>query len=670
MNKDPLLKYALAFIAGIILAEQGNFGDASILLALSVYSVLGIIFYISPLRKYFIFWSILFFLFPGLLSVRMSDDLRNKLHFEHLEGDQFILRLTERPLEKRKSYRAFAKVISRGDSNLASSTGKILVYFQKSENLMNLRVGDYLKVSAKARKLSPAPNPAMFDFRSYLEKKEIYSSIYVRTDELELIDGARKFGMNELSDFLQSKAIERVVYDDLPHSDILKALLFGNRDDLSPGSIKAFSRSGSMHILAVSGLHLGIVYLILWTILRLLSPWLKNAGIRSTIIILGIWVFAITSGMRPPVMRAALMLSLIQVGNILGRPARSLNLLSFAAIILLMIEPRNLWDIGFQLSFAALGSILLFYRDIYDLFQLENPLLKTVWSASSLALSAQIGTLAISVYHFHQFPLLFFVSNLVVLPLAYLIFILAIPAGLFGGLAYANLFQKAMDTLAGWMLNMAERIESLPFSRLEGISINFWECMLLITFLFSISYYLFKRKRPGLPIAIFAILAFSVSNFLEDYRFAKQKTLGILVYDGKSLPIKLNGRSAELFLPSEELDEQSFLYEIEPWLQSRDIRQKSFYFASPPYTIGFGKSDSLLVCAASYLDSKPIIEHSGPVLIVGSPAALSIDTSFMPSKLIFSSEWKTWHLKNVQNLNRFDTAQLYLQYQEGAYIKE
>ncbi|MBP5277021.1 MAG: ComEC/Rec2 family competence protein [Prevotella sp.] len=202
---------------------------------------------------------------------------------------------------------------------------------------------------------------------------------------------------------------------------LIYAITLGDKSLLNKEIRKQFSTSGSSHVLALSGLHTGIVFALFCLFFRILFCFVSNYLLRQSLIVVftlpAIWFFAILTGASPSVIRATVMLTVFSLARLLSRDGISLNVLSFTAILMLLTNPLNLYDIGFQLSFFAVFAIIVVYKDIVNIFQnIQNPLIRWMWQLFAVSTAAQLGTAPLAAFYFHQFSLMYFVSNLVIIP--------------------------------------------------------------------------------------------------------------------------------------------------------------------------------------------------------------------------------------------------------------
>ena len=212
---------------------------------------------------------------------------------------------------------------------------------------------------------------------------------------------------------------------------LIYAITLGDKSLLTKKIRNIFSISGSSHVLALSGLHAGIVFTLFYLLFRSLFFFIQRYQSRESMTLLctlpSIWFFALLTGSSPSVIRATVMLTVYSLARLLSRDGISLNVLSFAAIIMLVINPLDLYDIGFQLSFLAVFAILVVYKKCVNIFQnISNPMIKWMWQMFVLSSAAQLGTAPLAAFYFHQFSLMYFLSNLIIIPCVTLLLYLSI----------------------------------------------------------------------------------------------------------------------------------------------------------------------------------------------------------------------------------------------------
>ncbi|MBQ9223297.1 MAG: ComEC/Rec2 family competence protein [Prevotella sp.] len=239
---------------------------------------------------------------------------------------------------------------------------------------------------------------------------------------------------------------------------LIYAITLGDKSLLTKEIRNGFSISGSSHVLALSGLHAGIVFTLFYLLFRCLFFFIQRYQSRESMTLLctlpSIWFFALLTGSSPSVIRATVMLSVYSLARLLSREGVSLNVLSFAAIIMLVINPLDLYDIGFQLSFLAVFAILVVYKKCVNIFQnISNPIIKWMWQMFVLSSAAQLGTAPLAAFYFHQFSLMYFLSNMIIIPCVTLFLYLSIFFLLF---SLCPLLQGCIAVTMKWTLSVMQ----------------------------------------------------------------------------------------------------------------------------------------------------------------------------------------------------------------------
>lgn len=202
---------------------------------------------------------------------------------------------------------------------------------------------------------------------------------------------------------------------------LIGSISFGARDDVDKDTIQSFTNTGVIHVLAVSGMNVGLIYIVLDFLFRFLKSGRAGSFIHTLLMITGIWGYTIITGMSASILRAAVMFTFVIVGNSLRRNSNIINSLAVSAFILIAYNPAIIRDVGFQLSYAALLSIVVIQPYIYKLIFFRNMPADKVWLLLSVTFAAQLGTLPFTLLYFHQFPVYFWLANLIVVPLVTMI---------------------------------------------------------------------------------------------------------------------------------------------------------------------------------------------------------------------------------------------------------
>ncbi|HCN83979.1 MAG TPA: competence protein, partial [Sphingobacteriaceae bacterium] len=323
--------------------------------------------------------------------------------------------------------------------------------------------------------------PSEFNYKAYLADHGIYHQTFINGDQVRLLDHKKGNAFIDFSFRLREKLVLKF-NKYIPGNDaasVASTLILGYRADLSKEILDAYSKTGTMHVLSVSGMHVSIVFIVMAFMLKFMDRSKRLKLIRAALIIILIWFYAIITGYSAAACRAALMLSFVIIGKASQRKQNTYNLLAISAVLLLIYNPFFLFDVGFQLSYLAVIGLVYLYPKLYHLFYVRNWLGDQIWSYLSLSTAAQLATFPLSMYYFHQFPIYFLLSNLfIVLPVTII---------MYAGLIFLFIPWDVLLIPLGWLLNKSINftnlgllyIEDLPFANISGIWINTWTYLLI-----------------------------------------------------------------------------------------------------------------------------------------------------------------------------------------------
>lgn len=440
MQRTPLVPFAVAMIVGIVLGHHAPaMGLPTWIALLGIVSLSGSLLLFANHKNnaltLTLLLSITFFSIGGL-RCRLSDPQYDSGHWTHLvkQPSFLTLRLTETPVPRERSWNAEADVLSVDGRE---THGTLRLFLRKDSTAATLRFGDTLTLHGYADTLR--------------------GMLYVTSDHY-LVTGHDSTSLRARSEALRMNLLHRMQRGPLEHrhAGVAEAMTLGWRGDLEPDLQAQFRDAGIMHLLCVSGLHVGLLAVMVGWMFFWLGEERRGRILRGSLQLLALWGFALLTGLAPATVRAALMFSLFVVSRMMGRRTDSLNLLALAAIAMLMADPLLLFDVGWQLSFSAVAGILL-ARPAIRAF--HNPF----WQAAVVSLAATLATLPVTLSTFHTFYPYFLIANIIVVPLA------AIILGL--SLLYLLLPCPLFASPLWWILECSDRLTG-AISRLPGATIN------------------------------------------------------------------------------------------------------------------------------------------------------------------------------------------------------
>jgi len=513
------------FAAGILLSVATNF-SFNYLPFILIFIILLSIFLPKSLyvQKNHIF-GIIIYVFFFILGAFVVDYHKVTIPENITSEKAFYVGVVDEPPKiKEKSVQTIIKIEAFKDSSewIPLKT-KIVLYIQKDSISETIKYGDRIVFNSTINTITNAGNPLEFNYKSYMANQGIYFTSYSQNNQFKILEHNQGKKPKWFALTIRDKLLN--IYSNFEISDqsygVLSALTLGYRDEVDNDTRQMFANTGAMHILAVSGLHVGIIYMILNSLLGFMDKKRKLLYLKSVIIILMLWLFALIAGLSPSVKRSALMFSLFVVGRLLMRSTSIYNVIFATAFILLLFNPLDIYSVGFQLSYAAVLSIVFFQPYIYKLFFFQRYIPDKIWALLSVSIAAQMGTMPIGLFYFHQFPNYFFLTNVLVIPLASIILYLAIllfavswiPI-LSGGVAF--LLKVSLKIL----LSGVGLINSLPFATTQNVFITPWQTVVLFIVVISFSLFWIYNKKELLYGFLISFLAFLTLNFIVDYKNA------------------------------------------------------------------------------------------------------------------------------------------------------
>ena len=461
----------------------------------------------------------------------------------------------------------------RNCSILAS--GKIRVALKPDTNTpLLLEYGTELIIPARVSETRPPDNPSEFDFKSWLAARNIYHQTSLKQKELICLKGNKGHKLIRYAFALREKQVS--VYRKLIKNDdafaVAATLILGYRSDLSAETLDTYAKTGTLHALSVSGMHVGLIYMILNWLLSFLDKRTGFKVLKMIVTLLLIWAYSLLTGFSPSVLRSALMLSVFIIAKAFNKTTNSYNIIAFAAFCLLLYNPFLIWDVGFQLSFLAVFGLIYLQPKIYAWLPLKNPWSGKIWNAAAMSIAAQLATYPLSIYYFHTFPIFFLFSNLFIMLPAALIMYLGIAILLFRLDSLAPLFEY----LITFTNNCLNKIAGIPCSGISAIWISKTELVLLCISLacFTAAIQGFKKKLLLASLVIF--LGFQTLLSYDKVVAMHQKKIIRFKLRQHYAVAFFSGNSALLYTDL-TMESKNFKYFIKPALDQHKIeRVKTF----------------------------------------------------------------------------------------------
>ncbi len=516
-----LIKLTICLVIGILLAHYATIDFQMVLYAtIGLTASLGIYwtFLRNKIDRLPVFGLLAYFCLvgTGIISYSIQNEKRHSNHYTHLDISEGFNAITFQIKERLKPDNYNKKyIVSVNSFNNKRASGKLLINIKRDSLSTSLSVDDVLFTSSQLQDIRNPLNPHQFDYSKYLALKQVYHQLYIKQDELLLLRDSKTtiYGFaDQLRAIINTKLIKAGFKSEA--LSIMNALLLGQRQTINKTIYNNYVNSGTIHILAVSGLHVGII---LWILNFLFRPllYLKYGNyIRPILLIMILWSFAIIAGLSPSVTRAVTMFSIISIAMHLKRPTNIYNTLVISAFVILLFKPTFLFEVGFQMSYLAVLGIVSVQPILYKLWKPKYLVFDKLWQIFTVTLAAQAGVVPISLFYFHQFPGLFFISNIVVIPFLGLILgfgLLVIALALMNAIpnfivvAY-NFIIDSLNGFISWVAQFEDFLfRDIPFTILQVMF-----CYLIITALVQV--YKFRNFK-WIALSLIAIICLQSASF-------------------------------------------------------------------------------------------------------------------------------------------------------------
>lgn len=601
-KQAPFLRLLLPFTAGILTAYYLQ-PPLKIILAVSVFLIIPFIIsqwlpvgwrYILTTLQGLVLSLIIFCM--GILFTWKADDRHHPHWFGHIiqPGDTLLGTIDEELQEKQKSYKTTLRLVALQRKNeRVAVNGKLVLYFSKDSTVKLLQPGYLIQIHQKLSPINHSGNPGSFNYKEYAARQGIFHSAYLTTSAWQLLEKRTLPPLPRLIHHLRKKVLgimQRRFESNPPVRGIAEALLIGYKENLDRNIVQEYTQAGVVHIIAISGLHLGLIYWVITTLLAKIPFTGKRPAIQFIISLLSLWLFALLTGASASVLRSAVMFSCMLLGKLLSRQTTVYQSLATSAFLLLAWDPYMLWDVGFQLSYLALAGIVFLQKPILNSIIIKNKWLRKTWEMLAVTLAAQIGAFPICLYYFHQFPTWFFLANLVAVPLSTLILFLEIALVALSGWDMAgNILTWLCTHAIQWMNLVIHANNAIPGSLISGIYADVPSTILLHGAVIGLAGYFVKRKNPWLMGGLLCACGWILAHSVADIRTSRQRSIILYNIPGHSAVDFVEGGTC-VFLGDDELKAGTSLeqYHLGP---SRTAGQFS---ASDSPMAGFRRSGNLL----------------------------------------------------------------------------
>lgn len=507
----PVFRLLAAFISGSLLFSS----NPKLALSVLIVGIFGCLLFQYLQLKVASVWNVRWMpgLFFGCIWVSLGalasahEDRKSLFPCGAIHGISALGKVESPPEEKGRTLRFRVCLLQSDDENW---TGKrVMVRVPKTGESRRIEVGDCLLMAVTPCIPEPFTTAGSFDYVSWLHRQGICAVAYLSPRQWTVYAKAPWFDLNATIERLRmffTQGFRRAGMDGELYS-LVSALVLGCSGFLTEETKQCFSMAGVSHVLSVSGLHVAAVYAAMEFLFSFFSFFGKWKWFRQVILVLVLWLYALMTGLSPCVVRASLMLSLVAVGKSLHRRTHPINTVLFSAFVLLFWKPSLWFDVGFELSYAAVVALVVLYPKLVSVWHPHSVLTSFFWKTTCLSLVAQLGTAPLTVYYFHQFPTYFLLSNLVAVPISGLIVYLALVHLIMGGLPYVG-------TVLTWFLKVClsgflwfvKATSALPYAATKDIQFDVLEVWVSYVLIAAFFVYFLEGKRKWVFVFISGIL--------------------------------------------------------------------------------------------------------------------------------------------------------------------
>lgn len=530
MKASPFFRFTLSLIAGISAYIFAFKGSTEVFQTLFVISVLLLIFAeIIQFRRQWVYGSImtallidLCFFSLGFLHAGINDASKDHLQIHYQQGLIKGFKGSLAGYFQKKTGRSKAEIEVQQiwmDSCWQPAKGRVFVSVLTDSLISSQYLpGDVLLVGANPVPIPANLFPGGFDYAKYSSYKQIYRQCFVKPAGIKVIGFDGSYTLHRVAAQLRNYG-EKVLMTHMQINQskaVLSALVLGVKDHLDDELLYSFSATGAMHVLAVSGLHVGILYVIISMLLKPVEKFRNGPWISAAISLVVLWLYAFVTGLSPSVLRSAVMFSVVVLAKVSGRRSNIYNTLSFSALFLLLFDPFMIMSVGFQLSYLAVLGIVFFQPLINNWFEPQNDVIRYVWDLACVAIAAQLGTFILGLLYFNQFPVYFLLSNLIVIPVSGFL--------LGGGLLLICL--SSVGFLAKWlgflldytiwaMNSLLNLVAHLPFATIYQIQISAKEALVLSVMLLVGTFFVLTGRRSLIYFILLMAILWGAFRFQQ-----------------------------------------------------------------------------------------------------------------------------------------------------------
>jgi len=628
--RSPLLRWILPLLTGIYAAET------TWLLVLCLVAVgsylcfflmgIGVNRHWMSLRFAFhtgMFYSFVWMLL-GICMVRSTNREHDVWHVAHRAGNEavYAIRLLDEPTEAKGRWKVTGEIMgAHCDSVFNACRGIVALTIERDTTSAELlHVDDVLIVKCTPHVLDAPQNPLEFNYAEYLRTQDVWTQAYVKRTDWNLCDSLREPSLRGTFIRWRELLLQRLAQEPIEQRElgVLSALILGKASAIDREVMQNYARAGVVHVLAVSGMHVALIYMLLKPLFERLWGRSKAKRLKTVIPVLLLWLYAAMTGFSPSVLRAAWMFSFVIVADNFGLRNTIFNTMAASALLLLLVDPMVAFSMGFMLSYLAVIGIAAIHPALHRLYYFDSRIMKWLWELTSISVSAQLATLPLTLYLFHQFPTWFMITNAMVIPLSTIVLYLALAYFVLVAFApLASFIAGLVGLLTRIMNDLMEWSAHWPFALIEGVYWEPWEAWLCAGCIVAWCVCALARNKRALFIAVGMHVCWLSGGFIA--RFQQNSKDEICIhsdYRGEAITMVSRGR---MFTIDDELASKKAFsnYRMSWYALSCDtfgwdnpIQSEAFTLNSPLFQL----HDCKLLLADSTLRYRPLIDSSATIL--------------------------------------------------------
>jgi competence protein ComEC len=603
----------------------------------------------------------------GFALILNYNELNRSDHFSKFPAKYLVVRVNSEPIAKNGYIRFKAVVEQNIDSNkkAATTNGNLLIAV-KDSLAKSINYGDELLIPANYKPADPPYNPGEFNYKRYLANQNIHFEVFLFQGQYTVI--ATNTGNPFITYALRLRrelvAKIRLNIHDPQAAAVASTLILGYRTDLSNDVLQAYSQTGTVYVLTVSGAQVAVIYFILIWALGFLNRYKYGKVFRAVFIIGILWYYALLTGVSISVCRAVLMVSVVVIGKTFNRYINSLNVLAASAFMLLLYDPLFITDVGFQLAYLAVFGLIVFRPVIYKWLKFKNRVADRLWQLCSVSLAAQLITFPLSAFYFHQFPVYFLFSNLFAF----------IPATIIMACGSVYLLLPQMPVVSKCLGYVVEKTillmnkvlsvtAHLPLASVNKIWLNTTEYLLLYAVIIGFFCYIYYRRTWLLKAGLVCILLLSISISYKSIAAIRSNSIAFLNVRKHVGIVMRKGKNAIVISDMKDTD-KNYQYAIQPYLDSSKVENIRLYgtdeeihspIALKKYNYVVFLDKNLLIFDKHIDNIRPYEKiNVGYIYLAGNPYAVldSLDKNFSCKQLVIDAGNSNHFISMAENKAR------------------